>query len=198
MPGNPIQDVLQMLMQQGGGGMPGGAGMPPGAMPPGGGNIPMMQGGPQQAEIAPLSPQSQGMAQGGEPPPTGDFLPPQMPMPQGEPPMEGIEGMMDDPRRAETEGELEDVRSQMQGASTEDDDYEWQGDETPTAMDMEYMKENPTDSVLHEFYTRFPKYMMELILSEGGNPRQSPDQYAMDDEEFENLQSDRSTMIDER
>lgn len=169
MPGNPMQDILQMLMQQGGAG-----------------NMPAMQPGPQQAG---------GMGVAPMPMPAGE-MPPMPPMPPGAPPP-----MSDDPVRDETEGELADVRSQMNGQMG-DDEYEegsnWEGDGTPSPRDLAKIKEAPTDGNLASFFQTFPDYMRELILSEGGNPSGSPDQYAMSDEDWEETQEGRSTQTDEK
>lgn len=224
MAGNPIQDILQMLMSQGG------------AMPPGGGNIPMMpQQGPQEAAIAAVSPQSQnsGMMGIGLPPQMASLMPPSgMPPGMASPAevseSENMESFRDpqgerseydpnfpedyeeedmesrevdpeeddtgDPVRAQTESELDDVRNQM---STEDEDFE-SGGETPTQKDLDMLREHPTDGMIRDFAERFPKYIAELILMEGGDPSRSPDQYAMSDEEYAETQKDRSTRIDER
>ncbi len=80
------------------------------------------------------------------------------------------------------------------------DDYDWEGieDGVPSKADLEYVKENPTDGVLSDFFKAFPKYNSEDMLMRGGNPLHSPDQYAMDDDEWEELNKGRSTRIDER
>jgi len=170
---NPMQDILQMLMQQGGAG-----------------NIPAMQPGPQQAGGMGVAPQmpaymDQAMPQGAP-----------MPAPTGDPRFSGAP----DPLRDETEGELADVRQTIRAGSmpgAEEGDWEGMGGK-PTEADLEFLRENPTDGVLSDFFKNFPDYMRELILSEGGNPSTSPDEYAMSDEEWEETQSGRSTQTDEK
>lgn len=222
---DPRQEILRMMMQQGGGGMPAPQGMPQG-MPPGGAGAGLP---PEimQLAAAGIGPQDvmrggmmggQGLADRARPP--GDVDPmeaygqPGFGHPDDElssedesnvPPMSDEPGQRDprfgpnqDPLRDETEGELADVRSKM-GADEHDDDFEhWEGDESPSDSDLEYVREHPTDSILASFFKQFPTWTAEDILMRGGNPSESPDQYAMDDDQFAELQKDRSTRIDER
>ena len=126
----------------------------------------------------------------------GGQMPPQMPMPkmteQGMP-NDPRFGPVDDPVRDETEAELATVRDTM-GV----DEHGWEGDETPTEADLAYVREHPTDGVIASFLEQFPKYSAEDVMAQGGNPNESPDQYAMDDESFQALQANRSTSIDDR
>lgn len=197
-----------MLMQQGGAG-----------------NMPAMQPGAQQASIAPISPQSQ-MQRSMTAPSMDDGMnsvmfeneqalpayPPSAQEPRGQMDEDAYQynsrpgsldmttpGDMasDDPVRDETEGELANVRAQM-GGQMGDDEAGWEGEGTPTAKDLAYVKENPTDGVLADFFQTFPDYMRELVLSEGGDPSSSPDEYAMTDEDWEETQSGRTTRTDEK
>jgi hypothetical protein len=105
-------------------------------------------------------------------------------------------GPNQDPVRDETEGELEQVRETM--GADEEGEQDWEGDRTPTPADLEYVRDHPTDGVLASFFERFPDWTAEDILMRGGDPSKSPDQYAMDDDEYAETQRDRSTRIDER
>lgn len=218
---DPRQEILRMMMAQQGGGMPAPQGMPQG-MPPGGASAGLP---PEimQLAAAGIGPQDvmRGGMMGGGPPDrahTGapDDVDPMesfrggdteidsedetnVPPMSDEPPHDPRFGPNQDPVRDETEGELADVRSKM-GAEggAGDGDYEWEGNRTPTPADLEYVREHPTDSILHDFFQQFPDWTAEDILMRGGNPSESPDQYATSDEEWERMQSDRSTRIDER
>ena len=106
-------------------------------------------------------------------------------------------GPQDDPVRDETEGELEAVREKM-GAGEESGETDWEGDRTPTQADLDFIKEHPTDGNLSSFFQQFPTWTAEDILMRGGNPSESPDEYAASDEEWQGTQKDRSTRIDER
>jgi len=106
-------------------------------------------------------------------------------------------GPQDDPVRDETEGELGDARQAILSAQG-DEEADWEGTRTPTDADLEYVREHPTDGVLNSFFERFPDWTAEDILMRGGDPSKSPDEYATSDEEWERMQSDRSTRIDER
>jgi hypothetical protein len=107
-------------------------------------------------------------------------------------------GPQDDPVRDETEGELDATRKEMMGEGEEDDLVGWEGEETPSEADLNYIKEHPTDGNLASFFKAFPTWTAEDILMQGGNPSESPDQYAMSDDEWEDTQRNRSTRIDER
>jgi hypothetical protein len=109
-------------------------------------------------------------------------------------------GPVNDKLRTDTERELATTRKDiMRGDELQEGgSREWEGDETPTQNDIDKLAESPTDGNLSSFFNAFPKYMMELAIQEGGDPKTSPDQYAMDDEEFEGLQRGRSTQIEER
>lgn len=107
-----------------------------------------------------------------------------------------IDDRTDPDSRGETESEIDAVHQKINAGH--EDDYDWEGDRTPTEADLEYIRENPTDGNLESFFRKFPTYTAEDILQHGGNPSKSPDEYAMDDEEWEETQKDRSTEIDER
>jgi hypothetical protein len=198
---DPRQEILRMMMAQGGGG----ASVPPSGMMPPGGMAP-----PNVPPEAGLPPEVMQMAALGIRPGDLQQSNPSMRRPpdratdeEDVDPMESYEdkqdprfGPQDDSVRDETEGELTDVRKTM--GADEDGDQDWEGDRTPTPADLEYVREHPTDGVLNSFFERFPDWTAEDILMQGGNPSSSPDQYAMDDEAWERTQSNRSTRIDER
>jgi hypothetical protein len=84
-------------------------------------------------------------------------------------------------------------------------DYEYEGgaigdnynNQIPTPNDLLHMRNmGATDGNLADSFATFPKYIAEDVKMQGGNPMYSPDQYAMDDEEWAQLHKDRSTMID--
>jgi hypothetical protein len=210
---DPRQAILQMMMEQQGGGMP---------SPPGGaGGLPPQVMAMAAQGIGPQEAMRSGMMGGGgmlrAQPGTPDDVDPmesygapgQGPMdteissedetnvpPMSEPSERDPRfGPNQDPVRDETEGELAANHKEMMG---EDGEQDWEGDRTPTPADLEYIKEHPTDGNLSSFFERFPTWTAEDILMQGGNPSESPDQYAMSDEEWEGTQRDRSTRIDER
>jgi len=107
-------------------------------------------------------------------------------------------GPQEDPVRDETEGELAANHKEMMGEDEDSDFVDWEGDKTPSEADLNYIKEHPSDGNLASFFKAFPTWTAEDILMQGGNPSESPDQYAMSDDEWEETQKDRSTRIDER
>lgn len=103
-----------------------------------------------------------------------------------------------------TEEELAQVQADM-GASSNPEDYAdhempWESNDTnvPRKEDLDYIKEHPTDGVLAAFFEAFPDWTREDLIAQGIDPSQSPDQYAMDDETWEQMQKSRRTQIDER
>lgn len=76
----------------------------------------------------------------------------------------------------------------------------WEGEDkgVPTQSDLDYIQNNMTDGELASFFRTFPKYTMEDVMMRGGNPSDSPDQYAMTDQEFRRLNKGRRTTIEDR
>lgn len=194
----PIPMMLRMLMEQEQQGRPTPrmASLTPGQMPQ---DMPVERGSPAETEA--LAMESFGDTDYEEPGESEAYLR------QGRPdPTRMRHSTKDrfleevDPVREETERELDDTHKEMTGQHGDDEEGDWEGVESgsPSDADLEYIKEHPTDGNLASFFKAFPKWTAEDILRQGGNPSSSPDQYAMDDEEWEETQKDRSTEIDER
>ena len=90
------------------------------------------------------------------------------------------------------------MRSDNEIKDEQNTDYEWEGDRVPTERDLAWLDKHGGDAAYAAFFQQFPDYVRETMMQRGGSGGPSPDQYAMDDEEWEALNANRKTRIDER
>jgi len=88
----------------------------------------------------------------------------------------------------------------QEGDGDPDDNAPWEGAAkgVPTPADLAYLEKNGTDGVINDFNKTFPDWVSADMQQKGHNPDQSPDEYATDEADWQQMNRGRKTKIDER